>query len=79
MIAVYMEVIWVQLVQSTAGGTWFHILPLTMTGLVVVHHCFSQILLIILSDNVCLFGILIVFNYVVCVFVCLCVYVPLKI
>ena len=72
MIAVYMEVIWVQLVQSTAGGTWSHILSLSITGLAIVHHCFYQILFTILLDNVCSFGILIVFEYEggvsVCVF-----------
>ena len=92
MFAMDLEVIWVQLVLSTAGGTWFHILPLSMTELASVHHCFSQIASIILSNNsmsVCLFVILIMFDYLcavcVCVSVCLCfcvsmcVYVPFKI
>ena len=79
--AVDLEVIWVQLVLSTAGGAWSHILSLSITGLAIVHHCFYQILFTILSDNVCSFGILIVFDYggwSVCVCVCVCVCVPLK-
>ena len=63
MFAVDLEVIWVQLVLSTAGGAWSHILSLSITGLAIVHHCFYQILFTILSDNVCSFGILIVFDY----------------
>ena len=75
MIAVYMEVIWVQLVQSTAGGPSSHILSLSITGLAIVHYCFNQILFTILSDNVCSFGILIVFDYGggQCVCMCVCV------
>jgi hypothetical protein len=80
MFAIVLKVIWVQLILSTVGDTWFHILPLSMTGLASVHHCFYQIVSIILSNNsisVCLFGILIIFDYVVCVcvclFLCLCV------
>jgi hypothetical protein len=74
-----LEVIWVQLAQSTAGVAWSHILPLSMTGLAPVNHCFSQILFIILSDNATslyLFGILIECKCVymcVCVCVCVCV------
>ena len=75
MFAVDLEVIWVQLVLSTAGGAWSHILSLSITGLAIVHHCFYQILFIILSDNVCSFVILIVFDYVG---QSVCVYVPLK-
>jgi hypothetical protein len=80
--AVNLEVIWVQLVLSTAGGAWSHILSLSITGLAIVHHCFYQILFTILSDNVCSFGILTVFDYgweiSVCVCVCVCVCVPFK-
>ena len=84
--AVDLEVIWVQLVLSTAGGAWSHILSLSITGLAIVHHCFYQILFTILSDNVCSFGILTVFDYGweisvcawVCGCVCVCVCVPLK-
>ena len=80
MFAVDLEVIWVQLVLSTAGGAWSHILSLSITGLAIVHHCFYQILFTILLDNVCSFGILIVFDYeggvsvCVCVCVCVCVF-----
>lgn len=76
MFAVDLEVIWVQLVLSTAGGAWSHILSLSITGLAIVHHCFYQILFTILLDNVCSFGILIVFDYEGGVSVCMCV--PLK-
>ena len=76
--AVDLEVIWVQQVLSTAGGAWSHILSLSITGLAIVHHCFYQILFTILSDNVCSFGILTVFDYgweiSVCVCVCVCVW-----
>ena len=75
MFAIDLEVIWVQLVLSTDGGAWSHILSLSITGLAIVHHCFYQILFIILSDNVCSFVILIVFDYVG---QSVCVYVPLK-
>ena len=71
-----LEVIWVQLTLSTAGVAWSHILPLSMTGLAPVNHCFSQILFIILSDNATslyLFGILIECKCV-CVCMCVCVF-----
>lgn len=74
MFAVDLEVIWVQLVLSTAGGAWSHILSLSITGLAIVHHCFYQILFTILLDNVCSFGILIVFDYEGGVSVCMCVF-----
>ena len=78
MFAVDLEVILVQLVLSTAGGAWSHLLSLSITGLAIVHHCFYQILFTILSDNVCSFGILIVFDYEGGVNVCVCVCVSLK-